>query len=73
MRDVQKVKLPRYCHDLEEDQSFVFSFVFVGEKTKGFMSLILNLVFLFNFEMFKGKYCLDSWLPRSGNKAKIDP
>lgn len=30
----------------------------------------MDLVFLGNFEMFKGKYCLDSCLPRSGNIRK---
>lgn len=34
--------------------------VFVGGKRKDIMSLILDLVLLGNFEMFKGKYRLDS-------------
>lgn len=39
-------------------------------KMKGIMSQVLDLVLLGNFELFKGKYCLDSWLPRSGNTRK---
>lgn len=43
------------CHDL------------VGEEEVGDREFDLELVFWGSFEMFKGKFCLDSWPPRSGN------
>lgn len=44
---------------------------FGGRKVKGIMSLISDLVLLGNIEILKGKFRLDSWLPRSGNTRKV--
>lgn len=40
----------------------------VGAEEVGDLDFDLELVFWGNFEMFQGKFCSDSWPPRSGNR-----